>query len=48
MEEMKILIVNGEQYEVVDDKARTALGDVETALDSILAIQNALIGGENA
>ncbi len=48
MEEMKILTVNGEQYEVVDDKARKTLGDVETALDGILAIQNALIGGESA
>lgn len=48
MEEMKILTVNGESYEVVDAKARNSLGDVEAALDSILAIQNALLGGESA
>ena len=43
---MKILTVNGEQYEVVDAQARVTLGDVETALDSILAIQNELMGGD--
>lgn len=47
MEEMKILTVNDEQYEVVDDKMRQALGAVEEALDSILTIQNTLIGGES-
>ena len=47
MEQMKILTVNGAQYEVVDEEARKTLGDVDAALDSILAIQNALLGGGN-
>lgn len=47
MEQMKILTVNGEQYEVVDAQLRQTMGDVESALDSILEMQNALIGGES-
>lgn len=48
MEQMNTLTVNGEQYEVADAAARTALENVDTALDGILAIQEALIGGESA
>ena len=48
MEQMKILTVNGEQYEVVDAEARKSLEDVDEALDSILAIQNELMGGDSA
>lgn len=48
MKEMKTLTVNGEQYEIVDEQARTDIGTIDTALDGILAIQEALIGGEAA
>ena len=47
MEQMKTLTVNGEHYEVVDAEARKSLEDVDAALDSILAIQNELIGGDS-
>lgn len=72
MAEMKILTVNGIEYEVTDGKAvritaqaltddqqaqaranigaaaAEDLGDIEGALDGILAIQVELIGGEGA
>ena len=48
MKEMKTLTVNGEQYAIVDAQAREDIGTIETALDSILAIQEALMGGEAA
>ena len=45
MEEMKKLTVNGEQYEVVDEKARTALAQAEEALarvqDTVIVCEEA-------
>ena len=48
MKEMKTLTVNGEQYEIVDAQAREAINAVDDGLDAILAIQQALIGGEQS
>lgn len=31
----------------IDEKIETAIGDIESALDSIIAIQNSLIGGDS-
>lgn len=46
MEQMKTLTVCGETYEVTDGLARELLGQVDLALDAILALQETLMGGE--
>ena len=38
--------LNGELFKLTVDGWESVLGDIETALDSIIAIQNSLIGGE--
>ena len=36
-----------EKAELVDEIEKACLGDIDTALDSIIAIQESLIGGES-
>ena len=50
MKEMNTLTVNGEAYKLVDaDAARKEdIGAIGQALDAVLEIQRALIGGEEA
>lgn len=36
-----------DKQEIADMIAQTEIGDIETALDSIIAIQNSLIGGDS-
>ena len=38
---------DADKSELVDDVTEKAVGDIETALDSIIAIQNGLIGGDS-
>ena len=47
------LTINGNKYDIADKYCREQLesvgdnlGDIETALDSIIAMQNELIGGD--
>lgn len=53
--EMKTLTFGDTTYEIVDDEARQkinevekSIGDMETALDEIIAVQNKLIGGDES
>ena len=50
MKELKTLIVNGTEYAITDAGAAraTAVGDMETALEAILAMQSAMLGGDGA
>jgi hypothetical protein len=48
MNELKTLTLNGQTYDAfVDPVARSLMQDVETALDTIIEIQNELIGGND-
>ena len=46
--EISTVTLNGNKYSIADKHSRDKLGDIETALDSIIAIQNELIGGDEA
>lgn len=50
MKTVQTLTINGETYAISDPNAATKedVGEIEEALDSIIAIQNELIGGDSA
>lgn len=48
MAEISKINVNGTVYDIKDTKMREQLGDIETALDSIITLQEALISEGDA